>query len=162
MGGRGRFYVFYLAGSFRYFRSLRGPPFWIARKRGKSNQGGCGPRWIPLGLMLTGFDESARRVFALVPRPNFNQGRRWRLSPPLRAYCAAPKDRNTSATTRLQSLQNTGYSLSANVFAAVRAVQLSPVEAVLAIALAIAKRRQTPTARHRTGLNRVNCTWANS
>ena len=42
------------------------------------------------------------------------------------------------------------------------AVSMSPVEAVLAIALAIAKRRQTPTARHRTGLNRINCTPANS
>ena len=39
------------------------------------------------GVMLTGFDESVPDVCALVPRPNFNQGRRWRLSPPLRAYC---------------------------------------------------------------------------
>ena len=38
--------------------------------------------------MLTGFDVSVPDESALVPRPNFNQGRRWRLSPPLRAYCA--------------------------------------------------------------------------
>ncbi len=30
----------------------------------------------PPGLMGTPFAELARRVFALVPRPNFNQGRR--------------------------------------------------------------------------------------
>ena len=38
----------------------------------------------------------------------------------------------TSATTRLPSLQNLGYSMSANDFAALGAVGKSPAEAVLA------------------------------
>ena len=38
----------------------------------------------------------------------------------------------TSATTRLQSLQYAGYSLSANFLSAIRAVGKSPAEAVLA------------------------------
>ena len=114
-------------------------------------KGAAAPVGSP-GVMLTGFDESVPDVFALVPRPNFNQGWcreantlgvRWRLSPPLRAYCGAVENR--------RQYRDLGS-----------AVRMSPVEAVLAIDLSIAKRRQTPTARHRTGLNRVNCTNANT
>jgi len=41
------------------------------------------------------------------------------------------EDRSTFATTRLPTTNQAGYSLSANEFAAVGAVQLSPAEAVL-------------------------------
>ena len=48
----------------------------------------------------------------------------------------------TSATTRLPSLQNLGYSMSANDFTAVGAVRKSPAEAVLATAKRVAKRKR--------------------
>ena len=58
----------------------------------RATKGAAAPVGSP-GLMLTGFDVSVPDGFALVPRPNFNQGRRWRLSPPLRAYCGAVENR---------------------------------------------------------------------
>ena len=75
----------------------------------------------------------------------------------------------TPATTRLPTSRCAGYSLNANVFAAVGAVPLSPAEAVLAAIKLLQKgsplfrrshtKQQLP-ARRRTGLNRVNCTNA--
>ena len=48
---------------------------------------------------------------------------------PLRA-AGAMEDRSTFATTRLPTTNQAGYSLSANKFAAVGAVQQRPAEAV--------------------------------
>ena len=42
----------------------------VGLRRGPFRAAPC----IPVGFIGTGFDESARRVFALVLRPNFNQG----------------------------------------------------------------------------------------
>ena len=48
------------------------------------------------------------------------------------ARCTTTKDRHISKTTRLLTTHHAGYSSSANVFAAVGAVSMSPAEAVLA------------------------------
>ena len=53
---------------------------------------------------------------------------------------------STSATTRLQSLQNAGDTLSANFLTALGAVRKSPAEAVLATAQRVAKRKRLVSA----------------
>ena len=89
MGGSGRFDVFTDLVLFDTSGASGGHIFRCTTKDmgERRAKGAAAPVGSP-GVMLTGFAESARREFALVPRPNFNQGRRWRLSPPLRAYCA--------------------------------------------------------------------------
>ena len=101
------------------------------------------------------------------------------------ACCTARKDRNAYATTQLPTTNQAGYSFSANVFAALRAVSMSPWKQCEARPQR--GPRQDPAERscwgeeeqrneraggeqppqvicslRRRGLNRVNCTRANT
>ena len=62
----------------------------VKKDRGERHAKGLRSRPLETAFSCgTLFAESVPDEFALVPRPNFNQGRRYRLSPPLRAYRGA-------------------------------------------------------------------------
>ena len=81
MGGSGRFDVFTDLVLFDTSGASGGHIFRCTTKDmgERRAKGAAAPDGSP-GVMLTGFAESARREFALVPRPNFNQG--WRSAYP--------------------------------------------------------------------------------
>ena len=131
------------------FQCPSGTPSFVARRKigEKGVSRGCGPL-NPRSNVLGHSDVLCANHLATVRLTRLSRLRR-SAYPLASACCGAQEDRETYGTTRLPTINQVGYSLSATDLTAVGAVSMSPW-------------KQCACHTPRTGLNRVNCTRAHT